>query len=273
MSVTEADVAHWREWIGKVETREEVLDAQALKRFAVAIGEDANAAAPSLAHWAFFLPAPGDGAIGADGHPKRGGFLPPISLPRRMFAASAMSFDGALEAGAKATLTSTVADVTHKAGRSGDLVFVQVERNVSQGAAVRVSERQTIVYREAGDATPAVADAKRGRTTDAEVWRPGPVELFRFSATTFNAHRIHYDLPYATSEEDYPGLVVQGPFIAAKLFGFARRRAGRALTRFGFRALAPSFAGQQMQLAPGGGADEVKALRADGKIAMAATFA
>ena len=270
MSIAETDVAHWRSWIGKRETREEVLDAQSLRRFAVAIGEDGEAM-PSLAHWAFFLPAPADGEIGADGHPKRGGFLPPISLPRRMFASSSMTFEGVLKLGAPAAQISTVTDVTHKSGRSGDLMFVQVERNVEQSAA-RVSEKQTIVYRDAGEAAPAVVDAGLSAGPGMELWRPGPVSLFRFSAVTFNGHRIHYDLPYATGEEGYPGLVLQGPFIAAKLFGFARRRARRALTRFSFRALAPSFADQPLLLSPGDGEGEVKAVRADGQTAMTASF-
>jgi 3-methylfumaryl-CoA hydratase len=270
MSLSESEIAHWREWIGKTETREEHVDPQALARFAAAIGE--SEPAPSLGHWALFLPTPSDSEIGLDGHPKRGGFLPPISLPRRMFAASVMRFDGALDIGASALQVSTVADVTHKAGRSGDLMFVQVERRIEQGDAARVSETQTIVYRDAGEATPAVADAGLGEEVGAELWRPGAVALFRFSAATNNAHRIHYDLPYATGEEGYPGLVVQGPFIAAKLAGLARRRLGRALKSFSFRALAPCFANQPVLLAPAE-PSEVKAVRADGQIAMAATFA
>lgn len=271
MNVAETDIALWRSWIGKRETREEVLDAQSLRRFAATIGEDGEAM-PSLAHWAYFLPAPADDEIGVDGHPKRGGFLPPISLPRRMFASSSMTFEGALKIGAPAAQISTVTDITHKSGRSGDLVFLQIERSVEQGGAVQVSEKQTIVYRDPGEPAPAVVDAGLSAGPGMELWRPGPVSLFRFSAVTFNGHRIHYDLPYATGEEGYPGLVVQGPFIAAKLFGFARRRFTQPLTRFSFRALAPSFAGQPVMLSPGDGDGEVRAVRADGQTAMTASF-
>ena len=131
-------------------------------------------------------------------------------------------------------------------------------------------ERQTIVYRGAGPPTPPVAPAAPPPGRDAEVWTPGPVDLFRFSAVTFNAHRIHYDLPYATGEEGYPGLVVHGPFTAARLFALARRRAGKSLKSFSFRAVAPLFAGQPVYLAPGEGDGDIVALRQDGAVAMTA---
>ncbi len=129
-------------------------------------------------------------------------------------------------------------------------MFVAVERIVEQGGASACREKQTIVYRDAGEPAPAVVDAGLSAGPGDGAWRPEPRSLFRFSAVTFNSHRIHYDLPYATGEEGYPGLVVQGPFIAAKLFGFARRRFAQPLTRFAFRALAPSFAGQPVCFRP-----------------------
>ncbi|WP_068086620.1 FAS1-like dehydratase domain-containing protein [Novosphingobium rosa] len=271
MTLPASDIAHWQSWIGKSESRSEVLDAQALRRFAAALGEslDVEAQQPSLAHWAFFLPvAPAD-QIGPDGHPKRGGFMPPVSLPRRMFAAGEMRFGAPLVLGETATRTSTILDLTHKAGRSGELVLLEVEHTIEQQGDIRVSERQTIVYRDAGAATPAVIPGDIAPQPDDAVWTPSPVDLFRFSAVTFNSHRIHYDLPYATGEEGYPGLVVHGPFTAARLFGHARRK-GLSPTGFSFRAKAPLFCGPSIVLRDGGDG-ALAALRCDGTEAMAAT--
>lgn len=271
--ITPEDVETWRGWTGKVETREEVLDSEALRRFAAAVGADLDVEAepPPLAHWAFFLPVAEGSQIGPDGHPKRGGFLPPVSLPRRMFASSDMSFGAALKLGERARMTSTIAAVTHKSGKSGDLVFVEIERIIDQGGEPCVIERQTVVYRGEGGRTPAVEPRLQAVSAGDEVWTPGPVELFRFSAVTFNSHRIHYDLPYAQNEEGYPGLVVHGPFTAAKLHAFATARAGARLKRFAFRAVAPMFCGQPIRLTGGEGEGEVRALRCDGSTGMTAT--
>lgn len=273
MPVTPEEISHWQGWIGRSETQEQVLDAEALRRFAAAIGEglDVDAAPPSLAHWAFFLPTVEAGRLGPDGHPLRGGFLPPITLPRRMFAASSMRFDGVLLLGRQAVLTQTVASVTHKLGRSGDLVFLEVDRSIVQDGVARVRERQTIVYRPAGDRTAPVLDAGLPIAEDEGTWQPEVVDLFRFSAVTFNSHRIHYDLPYAVEAEGYPALVVHGPFTAVKLFGFARDRAGQTPTGFEFRAAAPLFLGARVRLATGAGPGEVRAIRCDGTVAMSAT--
>ena len=131
-------------------------------------------------------------------------------------------------------------------------------------------ERQTIVYRDAGATTPAIIPTNQGEVPGAATWLPGTVDLFRFSAATFNSHRIHYDAPYATGEEGYPGLVVHGPFTAARLFGLGAREGG-AICRFGFRALAPLFVDQAVTLVRGE-EDNVSAIRCDGVTAMAATF-
>ncbi|MCR6644635.1 MAG: MaoC family dehydratase N-terminal domain-containing protein [Terricaulis sp.] len=271
----EADVAHWRTWIGRKETRTEALDPEAARRFAAAIGEDLDveAAPPSLMHWAFFLPVPTADGIGPDGHSKRGGFQPPITLARRMFAAAEMQFLAPLRLGQEAQCDAVIADVKHRAGKSGDLIFVEVDRKITQDGAEKVRERQTIVYRDAGEPAAPIEDKAIAPAAGEEGWRPSTVDLFRFSAATFNSHRIHYDLPYAQEEEFYPGLVVHGPFIAAKLFGYARRCAGKPLSAFSFRALAPAFAGPALRLAPGEGGRGVAALRADGAVAMRAEFA
>jgi len=271
MTISEAEIAHWREWIGRTERRAERLDTEALRRFAAAIGEplDVERSQPSLAHWAFFLPIASADQIGVDGHPKRGGFLPPVTLPRRMFAASEMRFDEPLLLDREAERLSTVRDVRHKAGRSGDLILVQVEHRIAQAGADRLTETQTIVYRDAGAPTPPAIPVPLDADEGDALWQPGPVDLFRFSAVTFNSHRIHYDLPYATGEEGYPGLVVHGPFTAVRLFGHARRK-GSAPVSFGFRAVAPLFCGQPILLRDDGGG-RCRAIRCDGADAMVAT--
>ena len=270
--ITAGELESWQAFVGRSETRRQVLDVESLRRYAVAVGStpDVEDMAPPLAHWAWFLEAvPGD-RLGPDGHPLRGvGILPPVRLERRMFAAAAMSFAAPLELGAPAELTLTLADVRHRSGRTGDLVFIEVDRVLTQDGAERLRERQTIVYRAAGERTAPVEPAAVPDRPDAVTWRPGAVELFRFSAATFNSHRIHYDLPYAQDVEGYPGLAVHGPFTAARLFGYAAARAG-PIGRFSFRAQAPLFAGQPIALAPGEVAGEVQAIRCDGTVAMAA---
>lgn len=271
MSFAAEDIAHWQSWIGRAEIREERLDVESLRRFAAALGEelDVERTPPSLMHWAFFLPVAPAAEIGQDGHPRRGGFLPPVSLPRRMFAAAEMRFPEPLQLDEMAIRSSTVADIRHKAGRTGDLILVEVDHRIEQRGIARVMERQTIVYREAGDPTPAVTPVPQQAGPDDVIWEPGPVDLFRFSAVTFNSHRIHYDLPYARDAEGYPDLVVHGPFTAARLYAYAAR-AGQP-TAFAFRAVAPLFAGQPIRLTAGTGAGAVNAIRCDGATAMTAT--
>lgn len=264
--IDEATVAGWRVAIGRGAVQEAPLEAGALARFALAIGEEAEAV-PALAHWAFFLPEPRDAEIGPDGHPRRGGFLPDVTLPRRMFAGADMTFSAPLVIDAPARLETRVADVRHKSGRSGDLVFVEVDRVLEQEGIVRVRERQTYVYR--GDGAPAAMPVPLAEPPAGEAWAPDEVNLFRFSAATFNAHRIHYDRPYATAVEGYPAPVIHGPFTAARLAGLAGR-AG-ALAGFSFRAEAPLFLGQPVFLQAEGA--ELRAVRCDGAVAMRATAA
>ena len=261
----------WKSAVGRTETRNERLEFESLRRYALAVGSDPaiERQLPPLAHWAFFLPQAEDGEIGEDGHPKRGGFLPSITLPRRMFAAADIVFEAPMALGDHAEMVSTIAEVNHKSGKSGDLVFVEVDRVISQGGKVRVRERQSYVYRGMGDPASMPVATETAPTNEGlgeEIWHPGPVNLFRFSAVTFNSHRIHYDLPYTQQQEGYPALVVHGPFTAARLAGFAQR--GGALARFTFRAQAPLFLGQPIRLQHGEG--EVRATRCDGATAMIA---
>lgn len=271
MTIAESDIAHWRTWIGREEIRHEVLDTEALRRFAAAIGEslDVETRQPSLAHWASFLPIAAADQIGPDGHPKRGAFMPPITLPRRMFAAGRMEFGAALALGQPATRRSTIRDLQYKSGRSGDLILLDVEHAIEQAGEIRVTEWQTIVYRDAGAITPAVIPSDIEGTLEDTIWNPTSVDLFRFSAVTFNSHRIHYDLPYATGEEGYPGLVVHGPFTASRLFGHSRR-GGREPRTFAFRAVAPMFCGAPIRLRETA-SGQLVAIRCDGADAMTAS--
>jgi 3-methylfumaryl-CoA hydratase len=187
-----------------------------------------------------------------------------------MFASSELRFEAPLALGEPAEMGSTIADLRRRSGRTGELVLMDVRREVSQGGRLRLAETQTIVFREAGDPTPAVVDT--GARGDGETWRPRAVDLFRFSAATYNSHRIHYDQPYATTEEGYPALVVHGPFTAAKLFDLASRTADAPIRSFSFRAQAPLFVEQPVTLRAGPDPGSVVAVRCDGQIAMSASW-
>ena len=265
-----ASVESKRTYIGRTRTQRQNIDRDVLHRFAAATGSalEVERHQPPLAHWAFFIDTGPLEQIGEDGHPLRGDFLPPVTQPRRMFASGALRFEAALDLGQPADCVSTIADVVHKPGKSGNLIFVEIDRVISQAGRARVHERQTIVYRDAGAAMPAITPAET--TAAGTLWKPGPLDLFRFSAVTFNSHRIHYDLPYAREIEGYPDLVVHGPFTAVKLFAFARERAGRPIRSFSFRAMAPLFVSQPIILKDDQEPGSVCAMRCDGVTAMTA---
>jgi 3-methylfumaryl-CoA hydratase len=260
------------DWIGRTRTDTAVLDPELARRYAAAMGLslDVETTFPALGHWAYFNDAVAPSELGADGHPKRGRFLPPVELPRRMFASATFAFAAPVALGEPAQLDQTIADVRQRSGRTGALVLVDIERRLSQGGALKLTETQTIVYREAGEPTPAVADTGAGG--EGELWRPGTVDLFRYSAATYNGHRIHYDQTYVRNEEGYPDLVVHGPFTAARLCDLAARTAGAPLTAFSFRALAPLFVNQPVRLRHGEEPNSVIAVRCDGQTAVTATF-
>ena len=239
----------FRAWIGRTETVHDGLSAEQARRAAatfddVVTGTDAGSLLPPLWQWFYFLPHAAQAALDVDGHPQRGGFLPPIPFPRRMFAGSRMTFHRPLVLGRAATREGEIRNVVLKSGRSGSLAFVTVGYRFVQDGAVCIDEEQDIVYREPGApvAAPAVVEppppAAGGWTrtiaADARL-------LFRFSALTFNAHRIHYDRPYARDDEGYPGLVVHGPLTAMLLADLVRRNTPRRIASFAFRGLAPLF--------------------------------
>ena len=236
-------------WIGRTETRTDQVCAAPVAALAATLDRvDAEpmpgSDLPPLWHWLYFTPQARASEIGADGHARRGGFLPPVPLPRRMWAGGRLQFMHPLQVGDEITRLSRIADVSVKFGRSGALVFVTVRHEVSNARGVALSEEHDIVYRDnptpdAPALTPQAAPA--GATFSREI-APDPVLLFRYSALTFNGHRIHYDRPYVTEVEGYPGLIVHGPLIATLLLDLLRRERPEArVRRFVFKAMRPVF--------------------------------
>ena len=206
---------------------------------------------PPLWHWLYFLEAKAASELGPDGHPRRGGFLPPVPLPRRMWAGSRLSFLRPIPLGEPIRRDSEILKVESKEGRSGPLVFVTVRHQVISAGAPAIEEEHGIVYRgspKPGDPAPAAKPAP----ADAAWTRrlvPDPVLLFRYSALTFNGHRIHYDHPYVTAIEGYPGLVVHGPLQATLMLDLLRRQRPESKVRgFSFRALSPVFADRPLTI-------------------------
>jgi 3-methylfumaryl-CoA hydratase len=240
-----------RAWVGRNETVSDVIGNAPIRALRATLDNppaaaEAGTPLPPLWHWLYFLPTHRQSEIGADGHAKRGGFLPPVPLPRRMWAGSQFEFRAPVRVGDAVTRTSTIADVTRKDGRTGPLVFVKVRHEVrcNGGAEPAIVEFHDIVYREAkqpGSVEPPPQAAESGAPWQREIV-PDDVLLFRYSALTFNSHRIHYDAPYVTGVEGYPGLIVHGPLIATLLLDNLRRARPEAKVKtFSFRALSPLF--------------------------------
>lgn len=237
----------WSAWIGKAMAERETMTLAPLARLAALLDRDAaiwqQGFAPPLAHWCYFLPGDRQSAIDIDGHPKRGAFLPPIPLPKRMWAGSRIRFEAPLTIGSEIERRSTIRAITPKQGASGPLVFVTVERQIGAGGSVAVVEEQDLVYRAAATtAQSPTRDTERPVQPAGPTRRimPDPILLFRFSALTFNAHRIHYDRDYARAVEGYPGLVVHGPLQAMLLMHFFLEQQPEAVvTQFDFRGQRP----------------------------------
>ncbi|WP_340107509.1 MaoC family dehydratase N-terminal domain-containing protein [Pikeienuella sp. HZG-20] len=210
----------------------------------------AGAPLPAFQHWIYFLEAAPGRALGRDGHPARGGFIPDLGLPRRMWAGGALTFHRPLPIGAEAERKTTIEAIARKTGRSGPLAFVTLRHEISTAGALAVSERQNLVYREdpAPGAAPTAPSPAPTDETRSRVFRPGPVGLFRYSALTFNGHRIHYDRDYARDVEGYPGLLIHAPLIAQVMLGFAEEAHGPAAA-FSFRARAPAFDFEEITIA------------------------
>ncbi len=238
------------DWIGRSETRHDTLTLAPMAALSATLGRDDPApqpgdALPALWHWLYFLPTASAHEIGDDGHPRRGGFLPPVPLPRRMWAGGRLRFHQPLRAGETITRTSTIRAVSSKSGKSGELVFVTVLHELRGAQGLAIEEEHDIVYRDAPapGATPGAPQPAPGHSAFSRRITPDPVLLFRYSALTFNGHRIHYDQPYVTQVEGYPGLVVHGPLIATLLVDLLRREHPQAsLKQFAFKAVRPIFA-------------------------------
>lgn len=240
------DIDHLRQWIGREEVRSELLTPAIVERFNATFGLRGAAqngdTAPLLIHLCLAPAVVSTQELGPDGHPARGGFLPPVPLPRRMWAGGSFAFHDDIRIGETVTRRSRIRDVTLKDGRSGSLCFVTVEHHIESNGRLALTERQDIVYR---DTDSPRADRKTPSPAPHGIHRievvPSPPLLFRYSALTFNGHRIHYDAPYVRDEEGYPGLIVHGPMQATMLVQLAAEILGRRPESFEFRSLSPLF--------------------------------
>jgi 3-methylfumaryl-CoA hydratase len=246
---------HLKEWIGRTESVNDVASAWPVAALAATFDRRDPEPLPGDAiplgwNWLYFLEARPASELGVDGHPRRGGFLPPVPLPRRMWAGGRIDFRRALKVGEAIRRDSEILAVEPKHGKSGSLVFVTVRHTVIAGGELALIEEHDIVYRDAakasdpapqGKAAPVIAQWSRAIT-------PDPVLLFRFSALTFNSHRIHYDIDYVKHEEHYPGLIVHGPLQTLLMLDLCRRNETRQVRRLDYRAVHPVFCNERMTI-------------------------
>lgn len=242
------DMELLRRWIGRDQERYDVVEPNKVAALAATLDCGVTPAhgdaLPAGWHWVFFNPIARRSEIGADGHPTRGNFLPPVPLARRMWAGGRLRFLRPIHVGDRVRKVSRVTDVQDKTGRSGPLIFVQVAHEVTTEDGLALVEEQDIVYRPApseGGAMPPAPPLARAADWSQDIV-PDDVLLFRYSALTFNAHRIHYDRRYVTEVEGYPGLIVHGPLLATLLMELIRHRLPAAqLEEFRFKAVRPTF--------------------------------
>ena len=240
-----------KDWVGRTESVTDVATATPYAALSATFDRTperppAGTPLPALWHWLYFLPLHRQSEIGPDGHAKRGGFLPPVPLPRRMWAGSQFEFHKPLLVGDTLTRRSTIADVTEKSGRTGRLVFVKVRHEIRRQdeSDIGLTEFHDIVYRDAATKDDVASPPKAASATSTweRKWIPDDVLLFRYSALTFNGHRIHYDRRYVTEVEGYPGLIVHGPMVATLLLDLLRHQLPDAqVARYEFRAVRPVF--------------------------------
>lgn len=248
------DIDHLRQWIGRTTEASDIVTAQLVKGLRATLFQEIGEpkpgdAAPFTVHWCLAQPVAPMSMLGQDGHPTRGGFLPPVPLPRRMWAGGELEFIDALRVGDEATRTSRISDVTMKTGSTGILCFVAVEHVVTTARGIAIRERQDIVYREVSS-TPQPAAAKPAPVaTHRETHMADPVLLFRYSALTFNGHRIHYDRDYVTKVEGYPGLIFHGPLQASFIVEMAAKlHGGQPPKKISYRGLQPLFEGSEFSI-------------------------
>jgi 3-methylfumaryl-CoA hydratase len=276
----ELDLEQLKAWIGRTEEAEDLVTPRLVSEYRATLAPHlapvAEGGAPLALHWCLAPPVAAMAALGPDGHAAKGEFLPPVPLPRRMWAGGQITTNGPLRAGDLVRRRSRIADVAVKQGKTGTLYFVSVDHEYATERGVALTERHDIVYREAASTSRnAPAPAKREDMPADLAWEidATPTLLFRYSALTFNGHRIHYDMPYATQVEGYPGLVVHGPLQASLMFNLAAVLGGGAPKSFRYRGLSPLFAGQPFRVKGARGQDG--AIRcwtenAEGGIAMQA---
>jgi 3-methylfumaryl-CoA hydratase len=263
------DIDHLKSWIGRTEEASDLVTPRLVASyeatFAPHLAPYQQGEAPLALHWCLAPPIAPMAVLGEDGHPAKGGFLPPIPLPRRMWAGGTIETIAPLRTGDEVIRRSRIADIAYKEGRSGPLCFVAVDHELFAERGIALRERHNIVYREAaqpGAEPPASMPSAPAEPRAADLtWtiEATPVLLFRYSALTFNGHRIHYDGAYVTGVEGYAGLVVHGPIQATLIMNIIATLSGGEPIRLAYRGLAPLIAGEPFQ---------VKAKRlADGAIA------
>lgn len=281
-SIDAATLSHLQSWQGRSEATHDEITAAPLRGLSATLDREdppvlRGTEVPPLWHWLYFLPQHRQSEISGDGHAARGGFLPPVPLPRRMWAGGELQWHAPLRVGDAVERRSTIESVSHKSGRSGDLVFVVVRHEFHGPQGLALTERHNIVYRPAarpGDVAPTPTAAARGAAWTRRL-QPDDVLLFRYSALTFNGHRIHYDRRYVTEQEGYPGLVVHGPLIATLLLDLLRRHLPDAgVHTLSFKAVRPTFDLHPMQVngqpAPDGRSVELWAQDHEGWLTMQA---
>ena len=253
VQIDAAALTKLQSWQERSETMSDIITAAPLRALSATLDRDDpvpedGSAVPALWHWLYFLPHARQSEIGPDGHPRRGGFLPPVPLPRRMWAGGRLRWEAfnPLRVGQQVQRVSTIRSVQHKTGRSGELLFVLVEHRFSNQDGLALTEEHDIVYRGAARPCDPVPPPQQPPLAGQAAWSrtivPDDVLLFRYSALTFNGHRIHYDRQYVTQVEGYPGLIVHGPLIATLLLDLLRRQLpGARLVAFDFKVLRPTF--------------------------------
>ncbi|KQZ73770.1 hypothetical protein ASE06_15645 [Sphingopyxis sp. Root214] len=279
-------MSEWDAWIGREDIRRDRVSNELATRWLATLDREAAAdsTVPQGLHWCLCTPDAPTATLGSDGHPRRAdspeSWMPPIPLPRRMWAASKVEFLAPLALGADIERRSAIRSITAKQGASGPLVFVEIDHETRAEGTLTARETQSIVFRDAAPAGAPPSPPPDEGHFDPSAWDahrlliPDEALLFRYSALTFNSHRIHYDLPYAMQEEGYRGLVVHGPLTATLLLDLAQRQFGdNALTSFAFRGLSPAICGEALHLALRGDCDsvELRAYSADGRSIMSAT--
>jgi len=276
----------FKDWEGRQTQADETLEQWPLTGLASLIDESSAVGAVGqagalhpCAHWLYFTPSVAQSRIDVDGHPKRGSFIPPLPQARRMWAKSAITYHADMTLGQRVRKTATLSGVERKTGKSGDLVFVEIHNRYASvdGDILLREEVQTVVYRDHQDYDESLFKLRAEQAPEWSVpLQLGAVELFRYSAVTFNGHRIHYDPDYTRNVEKYPAIIVQGQFIATLLCSHALARAGATRCRkFAFKAVKPLFVDQPFFLEGRRlptGAIEAWARQEDGRINMTAAI-